>query len=361
MGPDLQSVRSIAILRAKGLGDYLLSEPAMDALRRATPRARITLLGAAWQREALIGRPSPVDEILAVPDLPGLGDGAHDVAADVSTTSFFAQMKERQFDIAIQLHGGGRNSNPVVSGLGARYTVGMRAFDAPALDATVPYAYWQPELFRCLEVVRLLGAEPTRVRPSLPVIAADLDAVKTALGSAGLRTFTPIVVIHPGATDRRRRWSPERFAAVARGLLAAGLQVVVIGAGDEANLVQAVTDMAPGAVPMLDLSFSAMVGLLWLAKLLVGNDSGPRHLADAVGTATVSVYWVGNVITAGPRERAYHRVHISWTTECPVCGASCVGEPFPEGCEHQVSLVDDVRTDLVLRSARELLGLDPPV
>lgn len=53
---------------------------------------------------------------------------------------------------------------------------------------------------------------------------------------------------------------------------------------------------------------------------MVGNDSGPRHLAQAVGTPTVGVYWIGNVINAGAIGRTLHRVHFSWVSQCPVCG-----------------------------------------
>ena len=60
-----------------------------------------------------------------------------------------------------QLHGGGRHSNPLITGIGARVTAGLRADDAPALDRCVRYMYYQPEVFRYLEVVGLVGAAPT--------------------------------------------------------------------------------------------------------------------------------------------------------------------------------------------------------
>jgi ADP-heptose:LPS heptosyltransferase len=85
---------------------------------------------------------------------------------------------------------------------------------------------------------------------------------------------------------------------------------------------------------------------------LVGNDSGPRHLADAVGTPTVSVYWCGNALNAGPIARDRHRVHLGWTLHCPVCGAPAVGGRVPGPCEHEASYVADVPADEVSASAR---------
>jgi ADP-heptose:LPS heptosyltransferase len=93
------------------------------------------------------------------------------------------------------------------------------------------------------------------------------------------------------------------------------------------------------------------------ADVVVANDSGPRHLAAAVGTATASIYWFGNLINAGPLDRGRHRVQLSWTTQCPVCGRDCtqVGWTSPR-CEHDVSFVADVPTAPVLADAMELLS-----
>jgi hypothetical protein len=130
---------------------------------------------------------------------------------------------------------------------------------------------------------------------------------------------------------------------------------VVVGSAAERGCTSAVAAAAPGAVDLggrLDLA--GLTGLLAGAALLVGNDSGPRHLADALGTATVSVYWCGNVINAGPVSRDRHRVHISWTTACPVCGTPCIGEPFPPRCPHDPSFVADVPVAAVGGSALEV-------
>jgi ADP-heptose:LPS heptosyltransferase len=100
-----------------------------------------------------------------------------------------------------------------------------------------------------------------------------------------------------------------------------------------------------------------MVGVLARARLVIANDSGPRHLAAALGTPTVGVYWVGNVINAGPLLRARHRVGVSFRQACPVCGIdqASVGT---ERCPHDDSFVADVTVDEVLAHARDLLDVD---
>jgi hypothetical protein len=72
-----------------------------------------------------------------------------------------------------------------------------------------------------------------------------------------------------------------------------------------------------------------------------------------VGTATVALYWVGNVISAGPLGRARHRVHLSWATACPACGRDVTSETAPR-CEHEDSLVAGIPAGPV---REDVLGL----
>ena len=126
---------------------------------------------------------------------------------------------------------------------------------------------------------------------------------------------------------------------------------MVIGAGQECGLAAEVARHG-GAIDLSGaLPHPALIGLLRRARLVVANDSGPRHLAEAVGTATVSIYWFGNLVNAGPLRRDRHVVHVSWTTACPICGTPCVGSPPPSPCEHdEASFVADVPLEPVCRS-----------
>jgi ADP-heptose:LPS heptosyltransferase len=154
-------VHRIAVLRANALGDYLFVLPALEALRAAYPGAEIVLLGAPWHADALAARPGPVDRVLVAPAAPGIRPPipADPVPAD-RLPEFLDRVRAEGFDLALQLHGGGGNSNPLVSALGARVTAGLRAVGAPALDRNLHYTHYQPEVFRYLEVVGLVGAEP---------------------------------------------------------------------------------------------------------------------------------------------------------------------------------------------------------
>jgi ADP-heptose:LPS heptosyltransferase len=107
------------------------------------------------------------------------------------------------------------------------------------------------------------------------------------------------------------------------------------------------------------LSLNALAALLARAALVVSNDTGPLHLARAVGAQTIGIYWMGNAITGGPVLASGNRCCVAWQTHCPRCGKDCVtGDAHiaNEDCDHAVSFVGSVAADEVLAHAWMLLG-----
>jgi ADP-heptose:LPS heptosyltransferase len=354
-GPLVEDVQRIAVLRGNALGDLVVALPALEALRAAYPAAEITLLGREHHAALLGGgRASPVDRVVALPD-GAIGDEAA-TAPGLDREALLQELAADAYDLAIQLHGGGRNSNRFILRLGARVTAGSRTPDAPDLDRWVPYEHYQWEVARYLEVVGLVGARPVEIEPRLTIEPVDLDAVAAALPQLGTDAY---VVLHPGATDPRRRWSVDRFAAVGRALRAGGRRLVITGTPAEAELTGALHDALGGgaedaAIVADRLSLPALLGLLAEAGVVVSNDTGPLHLAVAAGTSTVGIFWIGNLINAGPLTRRRHRPLPSWRTTCPVCGRDATRA---ERCEHDVSFVADVPASEAVAAVRDLLGL----
>jgi ADP-heptose:LPS heptosyltransferase len=355
-------VARIAVLRANALGDFIFTLPALEALRAAYPEAEITLLGAPWHARFLADRPVPVDRVVVVPPLPGIRTADPGERAP-SLPEFQERARDRRYDLALQLHGGGRNTNPFVLGLAARLTAGLRAQDAPALDRWVRYVYYQPEVFRYLEVAGLVGAPPVTWRPRLELTEQDLMEAKSVVGDAA----GPRVALHPGASDARRRWPAARFSEVGDALAGAGAEVVVTGTPPEREVVdEVVGGMRHPARPLVGgLSLGGLAALYAGCAVVVSNDTGPLHLANAVDAPTVGIYWVGNVINCAPTERYRHRPMISWTIHCPECGQDCTRDLYParDGgtpCDHQPSFVAEVAAVEVCDAALELLAAARP-
>ena len=360
-GTRFEGVREIAVLRGGGLGDLMFAVPAIEALAAAYPDARVTLLGTPVAQALLAGRTDAVHAFEELPVTPGVRD-AGDGAPDLDE---FTDRLHGRFDLAVQLHGGGRNSNPFLLRLGARHTVGTATEDAEVLERWVRYVYYQHEVVRALEVVSLAGAAPVTMDPRVHTTAEERSAARERLGVRGR-----LVAVHPGATDPRRRWSPERFAAVALARLAEGDDVVLVGDDSDRPAAAAIREAVarhedPEAARRLHdlvgtLPLRELPAVLAAADVMVGDDSGPRHLAVAVGTPTVGVFWFGNVVNAGPFDRGRHRVHLSFVTRCPVCGVDVTQVGWTaERCAHDPSFVDEVTPEAVLADVADLLRTAP--
>ena len=196
------------------------------------------------------------------------------------------------------------------------------------------------------------GAPPpgleARVR-ALPEFAQQLAPRLDALFPSAEARGT--VVIHPGATDPRRRWPADRFAAVARKAADDGFRVVVVGDHTEKELAETVVEAAVGhakadskgasnRAPQV-ASLAGQLGLGELAALLApaapwwqmtaDRATWPRHSAPPPW----GMYWAGKAINAAPLGRTLHRIHLGWATHCPVCGIDItqVGWTAPR-CRH---------------------------
>ncbi|MCW2654116.1 MAG: putative glycosyl transferase [Mycobacterium sp.] len=352
-------VNRIAVLRGGGLGDVLSAVPAMDALAAAYPKAEIVLLTPPGYRDLMIDRPSPVNHVVPLPPARGVYEPDERFGDATSGDTFYDEMRSRPVDLGVQVHGGGRWSNPFLLSLRPRWTVGTRTPDAEPLTRWVPYRFYQQEAMRWLEVVGLAGATPVTLEPRIAATDTDLARAQRALPWSEA-TF---VVIHPGARDPRRRWPAENFASIVATCVDEGLRAVVVGTPAEQSVMEDVAQRARAAVSapaaeavvvLAGLDLSSLCGVLARADLLIGNDSGVRHLARAVGTPTVGIFWIGNAFTAGPLGRSRDRVLMSWTTRCPVCDRDCTRLDVPR-CEHDVSFVADVTPAEVMDEVSDLL------
>lgn len=356
LGEPFPDVRRIAVLRGGGLGDLFFAMPALEALRAAYPDAEIVLLGSRLHARLLEGRPSSVDEVIVLPE--GGRGGADPTERDIE--DFRRRVCHRPVDLGVQLHGGGAWSNPFLLRLGPRFTVGCRAEGAEPLDRNVPFRYYQNETMRALEVACAAGAPAVVLEPRIQATAADIAAADRALGPSD----RSLVAIHPGATDPRRRWPVSSFASVAAECVDRGLDVVLLGATAELDLLDSVAVETRARAPqrrdcgvwqLAGSDISTLCGVLARSTVFVGNDSGPRHLARALDVPTVGVFWVGNVINAGPVGRTRDRVLISWRTDCSVCGRDITDETAPP-CPHDASVVDTVSVAQVRGELCDLLS-----
>lgn len=352
-------IKKIAVLRANALGDYIFSLPALQALRETFPHAEIVLLGRAWHQEYLKNRPGPVDRVVVVPLYPGISEREGYVPDEEVLTDFFSRMRAEQFDIAFQMHGGGRNSNPFLLRLEAKLTVGLKTPDAAALDINVPYIYYFNETLRYLEVVSRTGAKTKNIEPQIAVTDKDLSEAKSILNNPDNK---PVAVIHPGASDIKRRWPGENFAKTAGYLIELGYHVVITGLAWEREIVDAVIKNMVYKNSVQDLSdklsLGGSTGLFSFADIIISNDTGPLHVARALRRPSVGIYWFANIINAAPMTTTLNRNLLSFTMNCPLRGTSSLKFNEYQGlCRHDTSLVAEITVDEVKKAIHELADI----
>jgi ADP-heptose:LPS heptosyltransferase len=288
---------SIAIVRLRtGLGDLLCTVPALRALRAKLPSAHVVLVTFEEMRE-VVDRMRPwVDELLPFPGYPGIPERP---AQHADIARFFAAARARRFDLALQMYGANPTANEVTERLGANRTGGFFVPGTwePDVATHLRYPHHEHEIRRHLLLLRHLGANLAGGdTPTLPLRSSDRLSAGRLAEEVGLRA--PYALVHPGATSPSRRWPPERFAVVADWLVRRGLQVAIIGTSDERALVRRVHAAVRG--PTVELcgrtDLGTLAALVADAEVVVGNDSGPAHLAAAVGTRSVTLFLSGDPV-----------------------------------------------------------------
>lgn len=351
-------IKKIAVLRANALGDYIFVLPALQALRETFADAEIVLLGRAWHKDYLNERPGPVDRVVVVPLYGGISEYEGYIPDENVLNEFFASMQAEEFDIAFQLHGGGKNSNPFLLRLGAKLTVGLQTPDAAALDINVPYIYYFNETLRYLEVVGRVGAKSQSIQPEIAVTAQDIYEAETLVKNSG----KPIAIIHPGASDRKRRWNGENFAAIADYLTENNFHVCITGLEWERQIIDSILSEIKNRDKVQDLSgllsLGGTTGLISRADIIISNDTGPLHVARALQKPTIGLFWCANIINASPVSITLNRNLLSWMMNCPLCGTSAF--KFNENltdCKHDTSFIADVTVPEVKSTIHELMAV----
>jgi ADP-heptose:LPS heptosyltransferase len=300
----------IGVLRAlPGLGDLLCAVPALRAVRAADPGAHVTLIGLPSAYWFVQRYPELVDDLLAVEGVAGLPEVEPD---PVRALDFFRRAQERRFDLALQLHGSGTTTNPLLTMLGARHQVSAhRPGEWVPPGTTVAYPEDQPEISRLLAVTTAAGWPPVGEGIDLPVRDDESAVAEALLAEAGLAPES-YVCLHPGASRPERRWPSTRFAATADHLARRGMPLVLTGSPGEGPLVQEVIDrMRTPHRRVVDLTGRTSIGVLGAlyrrARLVLTNDTGASHVAAAVRAPSVVVFGSAEPDRWAPLDAERHR------------------------------------------------------
>lgn len=299
----------IGVIKFWGMGSLVLAAPAFSALRRAFPRAEITLLSLSPNRR--------IAELMGLADrlcLLELPPGPAGVAGAI--TAYFRDLPDLGLDAVVDLEYLSRFSAIVSYLTKAPERVGFHSWDLwrgnllTARRAFNPYWHITDNFINLAHALagdRAVPA-PADESPTFNVSPEDEAGAEAKLAAAGIKPGEPFIVVNANASTMAlaRRWPEENFVDLLDRIESAGLPLAALtGSPDEAPRVERVRSAVknPGRVAMLAgrLNLPELICALRRAALLVTNDSGPLHLAGALGVPTVSFFGPETPALFGPR------------------------------------------------------------
>jgi heptosyltransferase-2 len=311
-----------------------MSLGALRSLRRAYPDSRLTVLAKPWVEE-LYEACDGVDAILRYD--PRKDGGIRGLLRTAR------RLREAKFDAAVLLPNSFRSAAIVwAAGIPERWGY---AEDGRGLLLTrgVPPAhrpFGRHQAYYYLDLLRHLGVETGQPDTHLSLTDTMRGRATELLQAHRGRPGQALVGIHPGATNSSaKRWIPERYAEVAERLAAShDARIVVLGGPEEEVLAEEIR--AHLETPSLSLagqtSLGELMGILGSLSILISNDSGPMHLAAALGTPTVAVFGPTDERETGPLSRKARvvRHHV----ECSPCLLKQC--PIDHRCMERVTVED---------------------
>jgi heptosyltransferase-3 len=289
----------ILLIRLRLIGDVVLTTPAIRALRRAYPEARLTYLVEPQAAPVVEVNPH-LDAVVVAPLLTGLARWRADAALGL-------RLRREAFDMVIDFHGGPRSSwlalgtgAPVrigyaVPGRGWMYTRQV-ARARGHRDRHSVHNQW--DLLERVMPERPLPT-PTADPVEMPEQAAASARLDAELSGLGIGPDAELVVIHVGAGNEFRRWPEQSFAEVVAALATArpNRRIILTTGAAQAERAGAVKGLASalgaerGAVVVAcDLDLAELRSLVGRAALFVGGDSGPAHIASTTAIPMVVIY-----------------------------------------------------------------------
>jgi len=364
-----QSGQRILCVRLSSLGDVVHALNALALLRRERPQAHIAWLVEDRFADLLQGHPH-LDELLTVPRgtwgrwlknplrWPSVGSAAYGLARS---------LRRSGYDVSVDFQSS-LKSAWLVRAAGAPLRIGFgravnREFNSLVQNRLVDVPRTGiHRIERDLALLAPLGITPQYAAPALPSREADRKAVDALL--AGRASDGPLVVIHPGTSRAAafKRWMPERYGAVADRLVAErGARVLVTWGPADRDVAAAVAGCmrTPGALAPPIEGLMRYCELLRRVDLFIGSDTGPMHIASALGVPVVALFGPKDPVQTGPY--CSRSIVVRGLADCAPCTR--------RRCSH-VRCMASISADRVLRAALEVLdgggdcrsdaGLDAP-
>ncbi len=339
--------RRILIVRADRIGDVVLSTPVIKALRDEYPNAYIAMMVSPYTREIVEGNPY-LDEVIIYDK-----DVRH--KSWFNSLRFACALRKKRFDLSLILHPQNR-SHLVSFFAGIPRRIGYNRKLGFLLTDRIRHTKHRGEKHELeynLDLIRVLGIEPKDKNLFIPIKEDVENWVDVLYNKEGLISSDKILAIHPGASCPSKIWPQERFAPVADRLVEKyGFKVIVVGGLQDLLLAQNLIQRM--LYPVINLagktSLSQLSCILKRCRLFIANDSGPVHIAVAVGAPVISIFGRNQKGLSpkrwgplGPRDKVLHKE------------VGCI-ECLAHNCKKEFACLKAISIEDVIEAADEVLG-----
>lgn len=331
--------RAIALVKLSALGDVVHATPVVEALAEAFPDAQLTWVVERRAAALLHAHPRLADVVtIDTRAWRGVRTPAATLALVHTLRALRRRLLAARFDVAVDLQGLVK-SGLVTAATAAPLRIGFAAgFRRERLNGLFTNCHVTPPpsarhvVDQYLALLEPLGVRPRGVAFRLPLRAPAEARVDEFFAGAGLKPHGRVVALNPGAGKPAKRWPVERFVELAARLAReASARVLVLWGPGEQTVAQTIAQ-APGAVLAPPTDLDTLVSVLRRASVVVAADTGPLHVAAAVGTPCVGLY--------GPTVAARN-------------GPYGTGHRTISGSDGRMT---SIGVEAVLTAARELLG-----
>lgn len=370
MNAGWQAARRLLGVRLDNMGDVLMTTPALRALKAGRKNRHLTLL--ASPAGAAVSRMIPEVDAVIPFEAPWMkATSAASVGAE-QDDAIRALLAAGRFDAAVIFTAYSQSPLPAAYFC---YLVGIPLRLAHCREnpyhllsdwiaEAEPASGVRHEIQRQLDLVAHVGCQTHDERLSFVVRDESCQRVRRLLSAQGLDFSRPWIVLHSGATASSRRYPAARFAEAIRLLAAAGCQTVLTGSAGEAADVASIRRQA--RVPTWSLAgqldLAELGAVIFLADVVVSNNSGPAHVAAAIGTPLVDLFALTN-----PQHTPWRVRHVllDHDVACKYCYKGFCPHGH-QGCLQRVEparVADAVRSLLPFsphRALRDLMQVRPP-
>ncbi|HAJ56675.1 MAG TPA: hypothetical protein DCL35_02770 [Candidatus Omnitrophica bacterium] len=340
--------RRILVVRTDRIGDVLLSTPVLKALREHYPSSYIAMMVAPATKDIVEGNPY-LDKVIVFDKdkLSGL----------FSTVNFAKRLKKENFDIAVMLH-------PTVRVHLLAFLAGIKeriGYDRKApyfLTRTIPHRKHEGARHEAeynFDLLEPLGIYNVQRQLYMPIRLEAQRTVDWLLREAGLGEADTLVAVNPAASCVSKLWPLAKFAQVIDRLGAKpGVKVLIVADTSHSNISEELLGLTQSSPVDLSGRFdlSQLACLFKRCKLVISNDSGPVHMAVAVGTPVISIFG-RNQPGLGPKRwgpLGQFDVFLHKITGCEPCLA--------HDCTSSFKCLEAVSAEEVLENAGRILNFN---